>query len=397
MKNYLKNQRKLDNFDNLHTLNETTYMSLNKLNPNFQSLPLKNALNWDKIQPYIGKAHANLARLDTYLENLPSDEALTFSSILTKESVSSSRIEGTQTSIEQVFNEGLDSKKPSPDHQEVLNYISALKKGLDLLNELPISKRLITEVHKVLMSGVRGKNKTPGFFRTGSVYIGNPSEGIEAAKFIPPSAEKIPELFSNLENYINSEKISEDTLVQLAIIHAQFEIIHPFFDGNGRLGRMLIPLFLYSKKIVKTVHIYVSQYLEENRSDYYKRLNNITRKNDWDSWVIFFLEALTYQSQKDLELLRTIYKLHETTLNDFNDIVSSKYSSKFVSLIFKEPVIRNVGRSSKKSGIPKAMLHSYLNLFSEKGLLEKEKGGVRGSNVSYKFTKFLNILIQDNI
>ena len=365
-----------------------------KPSPNFipVDLPLAVTLDWAKIQLHIGKAHRYLGQLNVYLENLPSDETLTVSSTRIKESISSSRIEGTQTSLEEVFNEGLDNSDPGPDQQEVLNYVLALNKGVKLSKELPLSKRLITEVHKVLMLGARGKNKDPGRFRRTNVFIGNLSQGIEKARFVPPSAERVPEAFSNLEKYINSEDEKEDPLVKLAIIHAQFEIIHPFLDGNGRLGRMLIPLFLYSKKIVKTPHVYISEYLEKNRDEYYKRLNDITSKNDWDSWIIFFLKSLSYQTEKDLLLLKGIYELYEATLNGFNNMASSKYSQKFVSLIFKEPVIGNVGNSSRKSGIPKAMLHVYLNLFAEKGILKKNKGGIRGSNVSYRFTDLLNLL-----
>ncbi len=356
-----------------------------------QKLPLPR-LDLAAFQSYTGKAHANLGRLDTYLEILPSNEILSFSSLLTRESVSSSRIEGTQTSIEEFFIQGIDDQKPNPDHQEVLNYIEALKKGFELLKTLPICKRLITDTHKILMSGVRGKNKTPGLFRTGPVYIGAPAQGIAKANFVPPTAEHISDSFSNLENYINTEDHNEDFLVQLAIVHGQFEIIHPFFDGNGRIGRMLIPLFLYSKGIVKTVHIYVSEYLEENRDEYYHKLRSITEKGDWESWIIFFLQALTAQSEKNLNLLKEVHNLHRETLDCFNNVTTSKYSLRFIDLLFREPIIKSIRISAENSDIPIPSLHNHLNLFHKEGVLEKIKGGVRGSNVSYRFTKLLELL-----
>lgn len=379
----MKNDKKVINLAVKKPIRSISYLP--------KSLPLAN-LNWRLIQTYLGEAHRSLGRLDTYLETLPS-AILSFTVLTVRESIYSSRIAGVRASTREFLTQSLEVQKPDPYREDILNYTAALNKGFELLEPYTISKRLITEIHQILMAGEHGKSSTPGLFRSGSTYVDKPSQGIERVAFIPPYPEKIDDVFRNLESYINSKNSEEDPLVQLAIIHAQLEAIHPFFDGNGRIGRILIPLFLHKKHIVKTQNLYVSRYLEKNKKEYYHRLDRIIKYNEWENWIILFLNALNTQATEDLTTLREASHLYTRVLQALNQSSRFQHASKFADLLFKEPIIGSVDGASKRSGINRTSLHKYLNRAAELGILKKIKGGVRGSNVTYRFTEFLDILI----
>lgn len=300
-------------------------------------LPL-STLNWEKFLKHIGEANRAVAKFDGYMQSVPKARIL-LSPLTTKEAVLSSKIEGTQASLEDVLKfEANPSKKTDKydDIQEVLNYRNAMNMAIDKLDELPLSARLIKEIHQVLMHGTRGSEKTPGEFRTGPVYIGNPILGVEHASHIPPEAKEIENLFTNLENYIHFDE--KDYLVQLAILHAQFEIIHPFWDGNGRTGRILMPLFLYYKKVLKLPMLYLSEYFETNRDEYYKYLQGITKNNDWESWIKFFLIAVTEQSKKNIVKVEDVLQLYNDLKETIVNIPSPKNAIKVLDFLFSTPV-----------------------------------------------------------
>ncbi len=298
-----------------------------------QTLPLQS-LDWEQLAPFIGGAHEGVARFDVLVENIP-DASLFLSPLTTREAVLSSRIEGTQASLEEVLRfqaEGKAEGEKRDDIREVINYREATETAFERMKELPLSERLIKEAHEILLSGTRGKQKDPGNFRKGQVFIGSPGASIKEARYIPPEAQKIPALFSNLERYMHEQE--KDVLVQLAIVHAQFEIIHPFWDGNGRIGRLLMPLFLYHKQAISTPYFYLSEYLEKNRSRYYDGLNRITENGNWEQWIVFFLRAVAEQSRINAGKAQAIIDLKEETLLRVQQVTRSQYTPQITNFIF---------------------------------------------------------------
>ena len=238
------------------------------------------ALDWRHLLPLIGPANAAVARYEGVLHGIPNANVL-LAPLSTQEAVLSSRIEGTQASFGEVLEfeaagevSGDDAQKLG-DIYEVLNYRAALREAVMLMHRLPLSQRVVKGAHAVLMQGVRGQNKSPGEYRRSAVWIGPAGCAVEQARFVPTSAEDVPDAMSALEVYLHSA--APDLLVQLAILHAEFEAIHPFLDGNGRLGRLLVPLFLVEKKLLSSPNFYISAYLERHRGEYYERLLAVSR------------------------------------------------------------------------------------------------------------------------
>jgi len=235
-------------------------------------IPPKN-IDWKMLLPYICEANREIAKYDALVTKLINPDIL-LSTLTVKESVVSSQIEGTQASLEDILEieAGITEKSNDikNDTLEIINYRKALIFASEQINYRPISLNLIKQMHIVLMDNVRGKDKNPGEFRKTQNWIGTKGTAMDLARFIPPSPLIVDELMLKLEQFINSN--FPDAIVQIAIIHAQFEIIHPFLDGNGRIGRLLIPLFLYSKKILSRPLFYISEFFEENRDEYQDRL-----------------------------------------------------------------------------------------------------------------------------
>jgi len=256
--------------------------------------PPKN-LDWNRLIPLIGPASAALARYDGLLSAIPNADVL-LSPLTTQEAVMSSRIEGTQATMGEVLeyeatgtSESFGPKKVDDIH-EVLNYRRAMREAVNQLGSLPLCQRLIKQIHSTLLDGVRGHDKARGRYKPVLNYIGPPGCSIQQSRFIPIAPENVNEGMNRWEKYLHSP--APDKLVQLAILHAEFEALHPFLDGNGRLGRMLIPLFLFEQKLLRAPMFYLSAYLEANRQQYYDRLLSVSSKNDWTEWCQFFLTAL---------------------------------------------------------------------------------------------------------
>lgn len=294
---------------------------------------------YEKFLPSLTKAHASIARLDALLYQLRNPKLLS-RTLATKEAVLSSQIEGTQATLSEVLEheakgEEKEISSKEKDFREILNYRLALEAGVTILKNAPITENVIKKLHSILLASTRGHHKGPGQFRSGGVYIGKQGLGIENASYVPPLPIHIPDLFSNFVKYIN-ENVEKDPLVEIAIAHYQFEAIHPFSDGNGRIGRLLISLMLYQKKILTYPFIYLSEFFEEHRQDYYDLLLGVSEKGDWENWIIFFLNGLSIQADKAQETSKKVLSLH----NDLSERVislDSKYAQDFLEALFINP------------------------------------------------------------
>ena len=295
-------------------------------------------IEYANLIPFIVGAREGVARYDEAVKRLPNPEIIQ-RSFETKEAVLSSKIEGTQATFDEVLmfdaqDEKSETSEKEKDYREIFNYRLAIKKGKDLLKQKPLAENTIKELHRVLLNSSRGKNKAPGEIRKIQVFIGPYGATINEATFVPPDPQHISKLFTNLEMYMHSKEL--DPLVQIAIAHYQFEAIHPFLDGNGRVGRLLVPLFLYEKKITAYPNIYISEFLEKHRDDYYKLLRAVSEKDNWTAWIKFFLNAIEEQTRLSLDRVVAIEKLHKE-LKDKMHQVNSIYANSFLDAIFIKP------------------------------------------------------------
>lgn len=352
-----------------------------------RNLPVQN-IKWEAFVHLIGKANAEVGRFDALLQNIPNPSVL-LSPLVTNEAVLSSRIEGTQATLKEVLEFEANPQKETKkyeDIQEVINYRKALKTAIDEMGKLSLSNRVIKKAHEILLQGVRGENKDMGNFRRQQVFIGKPGASIDQAIYVPPSAEKIDDLMSNLENYIHSEE--KDLLVQLAIIHSQFEMIHPFMDGNGRVGRMIMPLFLCFKKAISYPSFYLSEYLESHRDKYYEALLNISKNNDWEGWIAFFLQAVIEQSKENISKAKEIMGLYEQKKQRITELTKSQFSIKILDALFVMPIFQSQD-FIQYSKIPKASAFRYVSILEKNGVISSDK---KKKNKIYFFNKLLDIV-----
>lgn len=361
------------------------------------TLPLKN-IDWERHVTLIGKANAALARYDGILLGMVNPQVL-LSPLTTREAVLSSRIEGTQASLEEVLQYEADVGDPeknqvppdSPqvrDIHEIINYRKAMGAAVEKMAGRPFGINTIRELHRILLTGVRGRYKDPGEIRRIQNYIASPGAPIDQATFIPPSPEVIMDALSNWEDYLYFTE--RDPLVQLAILKAQFELIHPFRDGNGRIGRMLVPVILYHKKILSQPMFYISSYLEKNRDVYYERLLAISRDGDWNGWISFFLEALVLQSEENSKKARAILELYNGMKTRVAKITRSQYSIQTIDVLFSSPII-NSSDFSIKSGIPDRTAQRIIQRLEQDGILRMIREGRGSRSPTYLFLDLLDI------
>ena len=256
---------------------------------------------------------------------------------LTREAIASSRIEGTEASLSEVLQaEVNDTSQQSDDIAEVNRYLVANRTALRLLRELPISQRLILQVHEALMEGVRGEDRLPGEFRRSPVWVGSPTDNPETAKYVPPLPEEVPDLFTDLERFIN-EPSRIPTLVRCALMHYQFETIHPFLDGNGRIGRLLIGLLLMQERKLTTPLLYISGYLENNRREYYDRLEAVREDGDIQSYLQFFFTAVSRSAEDGVDRAGRLVELRERYINEIKSARSR--IGAVIGLLFTNPYL----------------------------------------------------------
>lgn len=296
-------------------------------------------LDWPKLIPLIGPTMAAVARYDGTLAAIPNPRIL-LAPLITREAVLSSRIEGTQATMGEVleFEAGQEPTSPArrDDFLEVLKYRAAMRQAETMLREIPLSQRVIREAHSVLLSHARGEGMAPGEYRRIPNWIGPPGCTIDQAKFVPIDAGRLPDAMSEWERYIHAD--APDQLVQLAILHAEFEALHPFLDGNGRLGRLLVPLFLWQRGHIREPTFYVSAYLEANRDEYYEGLLAVSRDNDWTGWCRFFLQAVQAQAEDNLTKAQEILDLYERLKQRVADLTRSRYAIHALDWIFARPL-----------------------------------------------------------
>ena len=339
-----------------------------------------------QIISLLSQADRHLGRLDMYSQYVNID--LFIQMHIAKEATQSSRIEGTQTNIEEVFlaKEEVRTEKRN-DWEEVHNYVKAMNEAVLLLHTLPFSSRLIKNTHKILLQGVRGEYKMPGEYRASQNWIGGAS--ISDAIFIPPVHTSINELMSDIEKFANNELNSLPDLIKIALIHYQFETIHPFLDGNGRVGRLLITLYLVNKKILKQPILYLSDFFERNRTLYYDNLMRVRTHNDINQWLKFFLVGVIETAKNGVLTFDTIMQLQKTIDNKLKNIGSrSGDAHKIVEYLYNQPII-DAQRVSDITGKSMRPAYAMLYLLEEIGILQEITGGQRGK--LYIFSDYIEI------
>ncbi len=350
-------------------------------------------LDWKRLIPVIGPASMAVARYDGTLSAVQ-NASLLLSPLITQEAVLSSRIEGTQTTMGEVLEyeaEGV-GKTMEPekraDIQEVLNYRRAMWTAVEMMKKLPLCQRVVREAHRVLMDGVRGDGKDPGEYRRTQNWIGSHGCTIEEARFVPISPDQLQEGMSAWEKHIHAD--AQDHLVRLAVLHAEFEALHPFNDGNGRLGRMLVPLYMAEKKLLNGPMFYISAYFEAHRDEYYDRLLDISRKGKWTEWCLFFLEAVRDQAEQNQRKANAILSLYEEMKPRITDITRSQHAINALDRIFSQPIF-NGSDFINTSGIPEATARRILRELRNHDVLDVvlEASGRRSAILA--FPELLNI------
>lgn len=352
------------------------------------------AIEWEKLIPLIGSANAALARYDGLLSAIPNASVL-LSPLTTQEAVLSSRIEGTQATMGEVLEveaggdpEGMTGPRRA-DAEEVLNYRRAMRITTAELESRPLSQHLLRQAHAVLMEGVRGRDKAPGGYRRQQNWIGEHQCPIEEASFVPVPQIQLAQGMDDWERYLLRIDVL-DPLVQLALTHVEFEALHPFEDGNGRLGRMLIPLFLFSRRLLSGPHFYVSAYFEQRRDEYYDRLRAVSRSGEWTAWCAFFLEALRTQAMENEVKARLVLGLYERVKLQVVDATHSQHAIRAVDFLFQTPIFKGPDFTAG-AGIPRPTATRILGLLREAGLLTTLREGRGRRPGFFAFRDLLNV------
>ena len=324
------------------------------------------------IVALIGRANASLSRYDGLLESLVNPEVL-LSPLVMKEAELSSRIEGTIATANEVYQqragEQFDAEKTA-DIGEILSYRNTLRTAGQVIESRSLTLSLVREMHQNLMQGVRGQDKNPGRFRVTQNWIGPRGCTIEEATYVPPPPHLLHDLMEGFISFTNIDDKVLDPIVQTALVHAQFELIHPFDDGNGRIGRILIPLSLVRRKSIISPSLYISGYLESNREEYYYRLEQISEKKDWLGWVEFFLTAVVEQSEKNLALVRGIIELYEQKKREISDLLHTDQSIYILDMLFDTPVFRAT-ELRERLGIQRQRAATYIRALKLAGIVQE--------------------------
>ncbi len=339
----------------------------------------------------VGEASRALARYDGLLAGLI-NPAVLLSPLTTKEAERSSRIEGTRAELGDVYQyeAGVNLEQSiALDSQEILNYRATLEAAHEYLRDRPLSLSLIKSMHQILLNSVRGQNKRPGEFRSIQNWIGPKGCGIEDATYVPPSPYRLLDHLENWGAYLLYQDV--DPVIQAAIVHAQFEIIHPFLDGNGRLGRLMIPLYLFKNDVLAHPMFYLSEYLEAHREEYYARLEAITREGDWPGWIRFFLLAVVSQARDNSAKARAIKNLYESMKDRVQAATHSQYTFTLLDAIFDKPIFTS-SALLEKTGIQRNTLMTLLRQMKAAGIIKTFIDGGGRRPATMVFPDIINIV-----
>ena len=358
----------------------------------FMPEKINHDFSWEdtSINTLLEKASFHLGALNSFSSLVPDADMFIIMHIF-KEAVISNRIEGTRTNIEDALNEqdNLDPEKRD-DWQEVHNYVKAMNNAIQELENLPLSNRLIKNTHKILLSTGRGEHKSPGEFRISQNWIGGAT--LSDAVFIPPAHEELPELLSDLELFLNNTNINIPHLIRIAIAHYQFETIHPFLDGNGRIGRLLISLYLVHSKVLQKPLLYLSDFFEKNKSLYYDNLTFVRTKNDMSQWIKYFLEGVSQTAENSAQTLKKIIEL-KTDLEK-NELLSlgkrTKAANEFLYFLFHSPVITSAALQNEMK-ISAKTANSLIEAFINLNILKERTGYSR--NRIFVFDKYVKLFM----
>jgi len=365
---------------------EATYQSFK---PN--SLPpIPEIVMDEEIVRLIVDANRQLVKLDT-ASQLISDTDLFISMYVRKEALISSQIEGTQCTLDDVLDPEAEINA-NLDVSDVINYVKATQYALKRLRKLPLCCRLIREVHEVLMEGVRGQDKTPGEFRYSQNWIGPANCSLKDARYIPPNVEDMQDAMSDLEKYIN-ENVDYDPLIRAALIHYQFETIHPFLDGNGRIGRLLILLYLMEQGLLGKPVIYISYFLKKNQVEYYDRISEVRRSGNFEQWIRFFLEAVSKAASDSLESISKLSDLHDKNLEKLPKTTRSKDNLRAVFDYIEQYPIIDIKRTAKELDISYNTAATAVKKLVELGILQETTNAAR--NRVFAYEEYLEILRKD--
>jgi Fic family protein len=340
-----------------------------------------------EVNSLLAKANRLIGELNAFSQIVPDVDFFIAMHIL-KEATTSSKIEGTKTNMEEALIKEEDIvPEKRDDWAEVQNYIKAINTSIKKLEKLPISNRLIRDTHKILLSGVRGKHKTPGEYRTSQNWIGS---SLKDATFIPPHHNEITELMSDLEKFIHNEENKVPHLIKIAIIHYQFETIHPFLDGNGRIGRLLISLYLVSAGVLIKPSLYLSDFFEKNKSHYYNNLTNTRVLNNLTQWILFFLAGIIETSQNSIQVFKDIISLKEKLETNILPKLGSKIENgqQLIKHLYQNPIIEAKSISNLLKVHPSTS-NRLINKFVELNVLTELTGYKR--NRKFIFMEYFKI------
>jgi Fic family protein len=357
----------------------------------FEPVPVNHEWFWEDpiINTLLESANRALGELNAFSLIVP-DIDLFVEMHVVKEAQTSSRIEGTQTGIDEALmpEEHILPEKRD-DWREVRNYIDAVNTAIAELKSLPLSNRLLKQTHEILLSGVRGEHKQPGEFRTSQNWIGGSS--LMDAVFIPPHPDNVPELMSDLEKFWHNDSITVPHLVRLAISHYQFETIHPFLDGNGRIGRLLVPLYLVSHGLLAKPSLYLSDFFERNRASYYDALMRVRMSNDLIHWVRFFLQGVTETATKGRETFHKILMLRTQAEQSLLHLGKRAPNARLaLNLLYKQPIV-SATDIEEKLAVSTPTAHTLIRELEKLNLLREVTGQQRGR--LYTFERYLNLFL----